>query len=488
MIKKLKNKLLISRKMLFLASVSFVLVFLTVAFIYIQRTSALGGSIFNNSLIISDFSTTPSVLPIANVMWNDISVPHTNDVKFNVSVRGRSGVVNYSFWSNCSGYDPNTIYNTASLQTVCNKIPDYSSATSTSSLWQNKIISFTYAEAGNYKPVILVERNGVFMHKSVDVSLKPYVDLSVESANDSVFTAPVATNAVGVYAPAAQTVNTINYGQFARLKWLIKGVPAAAICTPSVSSLGGWAGSGRKTSFDSTYLLGDMSVGGTYTFRLTCSYNGVTNYDELTINIPPKVELRATVFGFPSATSFNGQTIGLSSIDLGVPLNSIVTLNGWSTGADKCTLSSLPPAAFPTEFANSLSITGKQPSFVNRTSKGINGTTDFILTCTRNSNPPIIPTALTSSATIRVYSSSGNCAFKGNNTIQAMTFCKNSLVTLNGADNIQMTGSFVAKSFLLDNVSDNIRFFYDYNTGDKIPPGFKYLNIPSPKEVGNTGN
>ncbi len=484
MIKKLKNKLLISRKMLFLASVSFVLVFLTVAFIYIQKTSALGGSIFNNSLIISDFSPTPNVLAGTGIIWNDSSVSHTNDVNFNVSVRGRSGVINYNFWSNCPGYDPNTIYNTASLQTVCNKIADHSSATITSSSWQNKAIPFTYAQAGNYKPVILVERNGVFMHKSMDISFKPKVNLSVEYSDDASFNPaikPVAS-AGDVVFNGTEVINNISYNQYARLNYNFWGMPNGSSCTATTTGVGAPSWTGLFSP--GTSALNNMP-GGSFVYKMKCDYNGASGEDQITLNVSPGVKLQA-IAGATSATAINKETIDLGTITAGIPLNTSVTINGWTTGADRCTLSGAPSGLITDSPLNTnfSSQNTEKIVYSDIKSTGINGTSTITLKCFRT----IGATTLDSTAIIRVYSSSGNCAFKGNNTIQATTFCKNSLVTLNGADNIQMTGSFVAKSFSIDSVSDNIRFFYDYNTGDKIPPGFKYLNIPSPKEVGNTGD
>ncbi len=467
--------------MLLAALVLIVLVFFALRY---ARTSAVGASLFTNSLIISDYSTAPSALPVSGAIWDSASFP-AGKVNFNVNVRGRRGVINYYFWSSCSpAYNGGNVYSVADLNAICTRNYDYNHSINTSSLWRNHTFSFTYATAGVYRAVIMVERNGVFIHKSMPIELKPYIDLSIEYSDNSAFPIPISHDADGVYTPTVQTVNDIDYDQFARLRWSVKGVSATTTCTPTGS--GGWSSSGQK-GINGTYDLGRMS-GGTYTYRLTCSYNSSTNYDEITVNIPPKVELQGLIPGFDPVIAGNNETIDLGSITAGMALNSIVYLTGWSTGANKCDLKSDPAAAVWPFTINVPSIVGRRQLFINQASNGINGTTNFILECTRDANPPVIPLPLTSRATVRVVSSSGNCAFKGNNNIQAMTFCKNSLLTLNSADNIQMKGAFVAKNFSIDNGTDNIRFFYDYNTGDKVPPGFRYLNIPSPKEVGNSGN
>lgn len=80
-----------------------------------------------------------------------------------------------------------------------------------------------------------------------------------------------------------------------------------------------------------------------------------------------------------------------------------------------------------------------------------------------------------------IVDNNNNCTFEGNNNIQAMMFCKGTLSA--SGDSIDFKGSFIARAFSL--LKQNINFYYDYNTGDKVPPGFKYLNMPSAKEVGN---
>lgn len=80
----------------------------------------------------------------------------------------------------------------------------------------------------------------------------------------------------------------------------------------------------------------------------------------------------------------------------------------------------------------------------------------------------------------------GNITLGGNNKIQAMAFTKGDF-DATGATNIEWKGSIVANHFIVTG-SANVRFFYDYNSVDKVPPGFRYLNLPASKETGNTGN
>jgi hypothetical protein len=284
----------------------------------------------------------------------------------------------------------------------------------------------------------------------------------------------------GDYSPTVQMVNTIAYGQYARLKWDVRGVPAGNTCTAS-SSAGAPVWTGSK-ALSGVADLGQMT-GGSFVYRLTCSYASTTNYDEITLNIPPYVELTGSIPSFTAVTATNSQTVNINSVANPAPLNAGVTLSGYTKGADRCTITSSPAGYVPSPTSYTTAVTSTRIGvFSNKISTGINGTTSFTLACSRT----ISGVTRSSFATIRVFASTGNCAFKGNNDIQAMTFCKNSLVTLNGGDNIQLKGSFVASNFSIDSDSDNVRFMYDFDTRDKTPPGFNYLNIPSPKEVGNS--
>lgn len=427
----------------------------------------------DKSLIINNYTTSPSAAPGVGAIWNSPAFP-AGKVNFNVGVRGRSEAINYYFWSNCTDYDPNMIYDASSMAAACGMNYQYNTSISTDSLYRDHNFAFTYATAGKYKPVILVERNGVWMHKVMDIELKPFVDLVVEYSDNNSFS-PFASGGAGIYSPTDQTINSIGYDQYARLRWTTNGIPAGSKCTASKN----WSGQKELNGVEN---LGQMK-GGTYIYRLTCSYNGSDNYDELTLNIAPYVELNAAAGGFASVTSVNGQTIDLGTAASSVPLNSKITFNGFTKGADRCTLGS-SPVGFLSGTTSVTPSNARTKVFNAVQSLGIDGTTSFTLRCSRT----IGATTLSSMTTIRVLVSSGNCAFNGNNEIQAMTFCRNSIVTLSGASNVMLKGAFVARSFDIDQNSANVSFLYDHDSEGNMPPGFRFLNIPTPKEKGNVQN
>lgn len=68
--------------------------------------------------------------------------------------------------------------------------------------------------------------------------------------------------------------------------------------------------------------------------------------------------------------------------------------------------------------------------------------------------------------------------------INTPTLCNCGYIDFTG-DNITLTGSYVARGFDRITENNNIRFFYDYNLESNWPPGFRYLNMPRPKDVGN---
>lgn len=78
----------------------------------------------------------------------------------------------------------------------------------------------------------------------------------------------------------------------------------------------------------------------------------------------------------------------------------------------------------------------------------------------------------------------GNVTIGAGCEIHAPIFTKGS-ITINS--NTKLYGSYVAKTFYGINTSSNtnINVFYDYNLDDAWPPGFRYLDMPKPKESGN---
>lgn len=71
--------------------------------------------------------------------------------------------------------------------------------------------------------------------------------------------------------------------------------------------------------------------------------------------------------------------------------------------------------------------------------------------------------------------------FGKNSKFQGVVFSEGT-ITINS--NSELKGSFVGKDFDMTSMS-NINIFYDYNLDEGWPPGFRYLKMPSPKEIGN---
>lgn len=471
--KNIKEKM--DRKnLLIMASV--VLAFIVLSFFAFRyvKISALGGGLLNNSLIINNFSTNPA----SPVVW---SANTAGTVNFDVWVRGRSGVIDYYLWSHCPNYNASTVYDENSLATVCGKAADTTESVIAPNRFDNNNLTYTYLKAGKYKPVVLVRRNGVYIHKSYTFDLQPLVDVYASNSKDNV-TYNALPGLQGKYSPGDVQTQSILYADYLKIGWDVLGINAADVytCTASVN----WAGPKGLNGPDPE--RGPMT-GGSYRYRLTCTYNSngfgnVSKYDEITINVPPRVELTGNPSGLLPLTATTGQTQSF----VGVALNNTVTLSdALVRGANACNLSSVPPGVIIPR--NKAGLTTNATYNLNGlfgvgavASIGLAGTTTFSLSCTGPGG--------VSFAELKAIVSEGNCAFGGNNQIQSFVLCKNSLTTLNGGDNLDLKGAFVARSFNIDSASDNIRFFYDYNTGDKVPPGFRYLNIPSPKEVGNSGN
>jgi hypothetical protein len=333
------------------------------------RSLAIGGNLLTSSLIISNYSTSPGAAPSANAIWDSLSYP-SGKVHFDVWVRGKKGTINYYFWANCPNYNSSTVYNVASLGAVCGGSNNYTySASGWASMYMNHNFDYNYTSAGQFKPVILVERGGVFIHKGMDIALKPKIDLFVEYSSSSSYTS-IQKEADGDYSPTVQMVNTIAYGQYARLKWDVRGVPAGNTCTAS-SSAGAPVWTGSK-ALSGVADLGQMT-GGSFVYRLTCSYASTTNYDEITLNIPPYVELTGSIPSFTAVTATNSQTVNINSVANPAPLNAGVTLSGYTKGADRCTITSSPTGYVPSPTSYTTTVTSTRIGvFSNKISTGIN--------------------------------------------------------------------------------------------------------------------
>lgn len=75
----------------------------------------------------------------------------------------------------------------------------------------------------------------------------------------------------------------------------------------------------------------------------------------------------------------------------------------------------------------------------------------------------------------------GIVTISGNNKIQSSIYCPGTITVSALNKNVELTGSFVARSFNI--TAANTRFFYDYALDSAWPPGFRFLNMPHPNEA-----
>lgn len=147
------------------------------------------------------------------------------------------------------------------------------------------------------------------------------------------------------------------------------------------------------------------------------------------------------------------------------------------TGA---TLASVTPSSQTVEYGASATFTANPGS--DSTFAGWSGA------CT-GSNSNCILSNITSDQTLSAkftsnlsVGDSGTCIFNGKNEVDAYIFCEHSF-NLEG-DGSTFRGAIASKGMAIDNSSGN-SFFYGYDIDGNAPPGFRYLNIPRPTEVGN---
>lgn len=435
--------------------------------------------------------------PAAITMINSLSVDLTSNadladdavwntgrvnglVSFDAHVTGRTGNIDYFFWPDC--YNPALAATATYDQTVAACGAPLTYANNPGLVLSNTYtgITYDYPQAGIKYPRIIVARNGINSPlTSITIYLKPSMSFRAETLTT---TDGDSENITWISQPGS-TIQAY-YHDSVRFVWTVKGIiDPSTLCEATQSASGSditWTGTKNPTG---TETLGEIS-GGTHTFTLTChtsvdAWRDRSNTRTLTFIVSPAVSLKAELVQSPTTniTSTNGQTLAFNAGGAGIPINSKIKLTGSFFGPiTTCSINSSQSSYIVPTNPFTFTTSGSQTTTIP-----VDQASDFTLSCSYTSGA----TTSTSWTKIQAIIAEGNCAFYGDNKIQALFFCKNSFSAMNGADNLDMKGSIVAKGFDITSSSYNVFFQYDQRLADKEPPGFRYLNIPRPKEVGN---
>ena len=387
-----------------------------------EKILALTDQEILNPQLTADFSVTPS------------EVVFPNSVSFKTKIDGIKvgDTIDFTYWLNCP-YD-STDFSYLSGKEICGD------PTKDPKLGQRligikgviNIPSQNYAQAGKSTAKILIEKNGQKIERRSTVTVKPKIDLKAN----------------GVY----HTLANIPSGSDLVLSWNVQGMSNAGKCSSS------W--SGEKPASGTETLRGPNISNKDYS--MTCTEpDGTSNTDTVKVTSVPKVTIRLQD-NVNQSQNASEATAAFDS-DTAIIWEAIGT-DGSATpcvgkGNDPLWDGKLLPAN------GSFQITG------------LSSSTNYAVECHNDGGK--------SEATIAVKVNKGNCAFQGNNEINAVFFCKNKLAVLNNSDNINFTGSYVASDFSISAVSKNIRFYYQPNLDQNWPPGFKYLSLPSAQETKN---
>jgi hypothetical protein len=311
--------------------------------------------------------------------------------------------------------------------------------------------------AGNYRALVVAKR-GVSDYKAASISytILPSVDIDITGAK------------ITGISPDYKDVYSSDFN----IKKVISGIPTSAVdaCLLTKTEPSPGSNYGDK-SINPIVYPETTPTSPRYRYNLKCTYNGVSNEVSKNVMVAPYVGLNITS-GSQSLTSTNL----LDQTMTGVPMNSKLQATFYTEGSTSCVATASPSATMSTR--NSAT-TGKirTVAFDTVLSNPMTDDTVFSLECTGAGG--------TSTTSLSVKQSKGYCQIAGNSNIQAMMFCDAGFIIPDGNNNTELKGSFVAKNFDIGNSNKNIRFFYDYTLDTNVPPGFRFLNMPKPKETGN---
>jgi len=354
-----------------------------------------------------------------------------NPVSFTTKVFGvKAGeTINFTFWLNCSS--DSTDYGYLSRSDVCGD-PSKDKSLGQRSVnikGANSIPAQTYQRAGKYTAKILIEKKSQRVERRAAVTVKPVVDIKAN----------------GVFDKHAD----VPYGGSLELSWTTAGLSDKAKCISS------WEG---EKKLNDKQVIGNINDA-KKTFTLTCSEADASNSDSVEAGAIPKVIIRLR------------DNLQRNAIDVISPFDSGNAVIWEAYGAEATPTPCTAHGSDPGWDGKLLAANG---SF-NIT--GLTSTTTYSVECRGYGG--------TNQASVTTKVNKGNCAFMGDNTINAAFFCENKLVVLSNANNINFTGSFVAKDFSIATIAKNIRFYYQAILDDKWPPGFRYLELPKTDEVKN---
>ncbi len=414
------------KKILYIASS--IIFLLIVCFCFkenIYKTLAATDQEVLNPKLDLDFSSSAS------------EVDYPGNVIFNTKIKGiKAGQsFNYTFWYDCS--DDSSDYSYLTRSDVCGdpvKNPSlgirYSNIKSIGNIPKRN-----YPTAGKYTAKVLVERGDEKVERRADINVKPKVSLIANSLSNDIV--------------------DVNYGGSVDLSWTVAGLSDSGKCASS------WDGEKQKTGSQKISSI----EAGTTKLILTCTEpDGASGFALVEAKLVPKIDLRAS----SNETSISSSDLRTAEMPFNAQV--VISWNSYGTSAAMST----PCTGFGSDSSWDGKMFGANGSFI---ANKITTNTKYGLICSglggKNEQ----------SITLKI--DQGNCSFEGNNTIKAAVFCKKKLVILNEGDNVNFTGSFVAKKFSLSDNSKNIRFYYDPKTGSNWPPGFRYLDIPDLVEKPN---
>ncbi len=243
----------------------------------------------------------------------------------------------------------------------------------------------------------------------------------------------------------------VQYGDTLKLSWTVTGMSDRGKCVSS------WNGAKKTSGSELISTFHDANIA----YTLTCTdIDGSSGADTVTAGSVPKISLGLA--NSQSGASVSGVTAQFATAS---------TLVWQAMGTDNSSAACTGVGIDPNWSGKNFSSSGSFNIGV------ISSTITYSLECKSAGGK--------NQASLIVKAGSGNCAFLGNNTINAAVFCVNKLSVLNNGNNIDFRGSFVAADFSLPSISKNIRFYYQTNLDGNWPPGFESLNLPKTEEVKN---
>jgi len=389
---------------------------------------------FDESILALTNQETPNMVLGAEFAISPAEVIYPNAVVFKTRIEGiKVGeTVNFTYWLNCP--DESIDFNHLSKKEVCGD-PAQDPSLGKRLIGINGVINIpsqSYSQSGKYTAKILIEGRGDKIERRSTVMVKPKIDLKVNGVYDTSANIPIGSDLL--------------------LSWEVLGLSKNGKCLSS------WGGEKQPKG---TETLRGLNISNT-DYSLTCTgSDGSSNTDTVKVTSVPKVSIRYKDDLNSSQNSGEAKAVFGSGSAL------IWESSGTGNAPTPCLGKGTDPLW-----------DGKQlPANGSFEISGLSSSTNYAIECVGDGGK--------NEASILVKVNKGNCAFQGDNEINAVFFCQNKLAVLSNSDNINFTGSYVASDFNISTISKNIHFYYQPNLDQNWPPGFKYLSLPSTQETKN---